>query len=324
LLVTSVAMIVWWIVLAATHTKYHMVNYWWQAGLAAITILYGIFGMMAAKHWSWLKSGVGQGVFFLSLGMIMWGIGQAGWTYYVIKDPNNQTPPSHVLDVLYSSSIPLWFYGMFKLSKATGARYGLRGVWAKIGVVALIIVIFAVSYYFLVNVARGGTSYFHSDTFWNIFFNLVYAAGDVVNLTLALAIFGLSWRFLGGRFKRPIILILIAFAIIYFADFFYSFYFGKNQYYNGHWSDLLYALWATVFGLGLCLLDPTTIRQAVVAPAQPAPLPPAPAPDTTPVPAVPQAVPAPAPDMPSLSSEPAEPGPAVPPANNTDYQGGGQ
>jgi len=261
----------YWAALALTHTKFELINYWWEAALSAVFIMYGIFGFMVAKHWSWLKSGVGSGIFFIAFGLIMWGIAQAGWTYFVIKDPAQQNPPSYVLDVLYFTSIPLWFYGMYKLSKATGAKYGLRSIGAKIAVVVLIILMCAVSYYFLVDVARGGTAYFHKNSFWNIFFDLGYAVGDVINLTFALAIFGLSWKYLGGRFKKPILLILLGFALIYLADFLYSYYDGKGLYYNGQWTDLLYLSVGAVFGLGLAMMDPTTHLQSasVAAVAQP-------------------------------------------------------
>jgi len=313
--IVSSLLVLTWLVLAVTNTRYEMVNYYWQAGLAAAAICFGIFGLTTAKHWSWLKSGVGQGVFLISLGLIMWGLGQAGWTYAVIKDPTYQTPPSHLIDILYSSSIPLWAFGMLRLSKATGAKYGLRGTGAKLGVVELIAVMFILSYYVLVQVARGGSAYFHSSDAVTIFFDLWYAAGDVVNLTLALAIFGLSWKYLGGMFKRPVLMILFGFAVIYLADFMFSFYDGKSQYYNGHWIDLLYVAMLAVFTVGLVLLDPSSPqpRPAAqpVAGAEPSAEPQA---DASSMPEQPQsnAVNPPAPD-------PAAPDPAQP--TNTDTGG---
>jgi hypothetical protein len=265
IIVSSLVLFLYWAALALTHTKFKMINYWWEALLAVVAIGYGAMGMISAKHWSWLKSGVGKSVFFISVGLIMWGIGQAGWTYYVIKDPANQVPPTHILDVIYSSSIPLWAYGIFKLTRATGARYGIRSLKAKLAVTALILIMLAVSYYFLVVVARGGNAYFRQNSFWEIFFDLGYAVGDFVNLTLAVAIFGLSWKYLGGRFKRPILVLLCAFAVIYLADFLFSFYDGKGQYYNGQWVDLVYLLMTAVFGIGLCLLDPGRHQLQAVA-----------------------------------------------------------
>ncbi len=263
LVVTSVALLIYWGALAVTNTKYQLINYWWQAFLAVAAVLYGIFGLLSAKHWSWLKSGVGKSVFSISIGLILWGFGQAVWTYYVIKYPQQQSPTTHLMDVLYFSSLPLWAYGIFILSKASGARYGLKGRWPKIFVIVMSLVMLIVSYVILVNVARGGTIYFHEGkSFWDIFFDLGYAVGDVVNLIMVMTIYALSWRYLGGRFKLPIILILVAFVLLYVADFWYSYLNAQNTYYNGDWVDLTYLLTIATFGLGLCLLDPSDIREA--------------------------------------------------------------
>jgi hypothetical protein len=261
----SAILLIYWLGLFVTHTKYHMVNYWWQIILAVLAIVGGFFGMVTAKHWSWLKSGVGKGVFFVSLGVVMWGIGQAGWSYFVIKDPSQQVPPTHILDVIYFSSIPLWMYGMLQLSKATGAKFALKKPAAKILIILWTIIMVVVSYYLLVVLARGGTKYFHQNTFWEAFFDLGYAIGDAINITLALAIFGLSWEQLGGRFKRPIVGILSGFLFIFLADLLFSYYDGKGVYYNGHWTDLLYLLMVTVFAVALCMLDPTKAKAHVAA-----------------------------------------------------------
>jgi hypothetical protein len=253
----SLVLFVYWIVLFVTKTQMTTANYWWQAILAALSIMAGIFGVFTAKKWSWLKSGVGKGVFFVSLGLLMWGLGQAGWAYYTLAYPDQEVVYNKLVDVLYFSSIPLWAYGIWCLSKATGAKYGLKGIASKIVVIITSVIVAAVSYYFLIIVARGGSSYFDGQTIWNAFFDLAYAFGDAINLILALVIFGLSWKFLGGRFKRPIVAILSAFGLIYLADFFFSYYDGKGQYYNGHWSDLLYLSMVAVMGVGICMLDPS-------------------------------------------------------------------
>jgi len=249
--------VLFWAILFFTATKGKAINYWWQAGMAGIAIIFGIFGMLTAKNWSWLKSGVGQAVFFISLGVVMWGLGQAGWTYYLLKYPGQEVVQSKVIDVLYFASIPLWAYGILKLSKATGAKYGLKAMKGKILVAVLSLIMIAFSYYFLVVIARGGLSYFHDRTVWISFFDLGYAIGDAINLTIAIAVFGLSWKFLGGRFKRPIIAILFSFGLIYLADFLFSYYDGRDSYYNGNPVDLIYLLTIFTIGFALCLLDPS-------------------------------------------------------------------
>ena len=326
LVAISLAMVVFWAALAFTSTKYKTINYWWQAMLSASAIIFGIFGLLSAKQWSWLKSGVGRSVFFISGGLIMWGLGQAVWSYDVLTNPSQQSPNSLLLNVLYWSALPFWAYGILKLSKATGAKYGLRPLKAKVLAAALIIVMFAISYVVLVNVARGGSAYFHQNySFLDYFWDLGYAAGDAINLIIASIIFGFSWKYLGGKFKRPILVTLFAFLLIYLADFWFSYRDGQHLYYNGDWTDLLYLLAVTTFGVGLCLMDPTSKSQQVpeVATIDP----PSPQAFTTSAPApMPAQAPVttPSQDLPSLSSEPAEPAAAPAPTSNNDNQGGGQ
>jgi hypothetical protein len=249
-------LLVWQILMFLTDTKEQTINYWWAAGLSILAIIVGIFGMLTAKKWSWLKSGVGQGIFFISLGNLMWGIGQAGWTYYLFKDPTVASPPSRILDILFMSSIPLWFYGVLKLSRATGAKYGLKKTSGKLLAIALVIIMSIVSYYFLIVIARGGIGYLQDQSIFEGFIDLGYAIGEGIIFTLALTIFGLSWKYLGGRFKYPIVAILISFGVLYFADFAFSYLDGQSRYYNGDVSDLLFLLAFAIFGVGLCLLEP--------------------------------------------------------------------
>jgi hypothetical protein len=256
-------MLITWAVIFFSHSVGKPANNWWQVGMSASALLFGVFGMLTAAKWSWLKSGVGRSVFLMSAAVFMWGVGNSGWTYYLFRDPNQQNPPAHLLDILYSSAIPLWFVGVIMLSKATGARYGLRSLVGKIFVVAIILIMSIASWYLLVEVARGGVSYFKLP-FWEQFFDLGYSVGDAINATIAIALFALSWKLLGGRFKIPILTILAAFVTIYFADFLWSYLSGKNEYFNGDVADLLYMTSISAFGLGINMLDPGTIRKAAV------------------------------------------------------------
>jgi hypothetical protein len=270
--VVTALLFVYWAFLFFSGTKGEMINYYWQAGLAIAAILFGFFGILSAKHWGWLKSGVGLGVFLISLGLIMWGVGQAGWTYYVIKYPDEEVPTALFLDIAYFSSIPLWTTGIFKLSKATGAKYGLKTIAGKVLALAISLIMLGISYYLLVVVARGGINTILEATFMENFWDLGYAAGDAINLTLSLVIFGLSWKFLGGKFRKPIIVILLGFALIFFSDLLFSYRDGLGLYYNGDISDLLYLLMVATFGFGLSLIDPMGSKQNTPAPA-PVPVP---------------------------------------------------
>jgi len=251
----TVFMEITWALIYFSHSVGKPANNWWQVGMSASGIIFGIFGMLTAAKWNWLKSGVGRGIVLISAGVFMWGVGNAGWTYYLFADPNQQNPPAHILDILYSSAIPLWFAGVVMLSRATGARYGLRRLRGKLFVAFIILLMSVVSWYLLVDVARGGASYF-KEPFWNQFFDLGYSIGDAIIATVSIAIYGLSWKLLGGRFKLPILAILGGFVILYFADFLYSYLAGKNEYFNGDVADLLYMTTISALGLSATMLDP--------------------------------------------------------------------
>lgn len=269
------AMLAWWAALFFTNTREQQINYYWQVGMGVTALLFAVFGILTAAKWNWLKSGVGRGIFFISLGLFMWGLGQLGWSYYLFADPGVEAVPSHIPDYIYFSALPLWFYGILTLSKATGARYGIRKTSGKIivGIIASIMAL--ASYYILVVVARGGTDYF-SQPFLNIFFDLGYSIGDAILLTIVIAIFALSWNMLGGRFKAPVITILTAFIFLFFADFSYSYLNGQGVYYNGDIADLFFFLTVSIFGLGVAMLDPghvrkqkTAVKKVTETPAEP-------------------------------------------------------
>jgi hypothetical protein len=246
----------WWAYMYATGTKETNLNYYWAAALAGIAILFGLLGLFTSKRWSWLKSDMGKAIFSISLGVVMWGIAQAGWTYFIFAYPDQEVVQSKLLDLVFFISIPLWTYGILKLSKATGAKYRLKSTKGKLLVTFLPIIMFIFSYYFLIVVARGGLESVNERGYWITFFDYAYAIGDVINLTLAIAIFGLSWNLLGGRFKKPILAVLTGFGLMYIADFAFSYLDGKGLYYNGDISDLMFLIAMTTFGVALCLLDP--------------------------------------------------------------------
>ena len=115
----------------------------------------------------------------------------------------------------------------------------------------------AISYYLLVVVARGGWASYSQQTLWAQFFSLGYSVGDAIIFTIALAIFGLSWKHLGGRFKYPILTILAGFGVMYIADTVFNYRSLNNTYYNGDISDILYLASIIILCIALCMLDPS-------------------------------------------------------------------
>lgn len=218
-----------------------------------IPLVGGIYGLTVSRHWGGLRSAVGRALLFLSLGLITWGIGIVIWLIYNFILQVEIPYPSWA-DAAFIVSWPLWSIGIVYLSRATGAQFGLRKMAGKIILFAVPLLIIALSYYFLVVVARGGIFEF-SNEYLKVFFDLAYPIGDVVILTLATLVYGLSYKYFGGTYRLAIYLILTAFALNYLADFVFSYTTTLETYYNGSLADVLFTTTMFVFAVGVALLD---------------------------------------------------------------------
>lgn len=254
ILIFYIIIFIWWTALFLLNIKYSIHNYLYQLGFGLIPLFGGLSGMVKSRKWGSFKSQVGSAVFFISLGLFSWGMGQMAWSYYNIVLKTEVPYPSFA-DVGYILAVPFWILGIIKLSKATGARFSLSSVRGKIILFALPVLAAAFSYYLLIVVARGGVIDFQGGGL-KLFFDLAYPIGDLVILTLALLIYGLSFDYLGGRFKLPIITLMLGFVLMYVTDFTFSYVTTIEVYYNGHWVDLLFPTVMAFLGFGINNLDP--------------------------------------------------------------------
>src|SRR3989344_1029527 len=125
-LITYYSVIVlWWLSLYITQSVNNLSNYLFAFCFGLIPIFGGVFGVVNSNKWGSVKSFLGKGLLFLSLGLITWGIGQVIFSFYNLF-LNVEVPYPSVADASFILSWPLWGIGMFYLSKVTGANFGLR------------------------------------------------------------------------------------------------------------------------------------------------------------------------------------------------------
>jgi len=218
---------------------------------------YGLF--FVARHWGGWKSDVGRAIIVLSTGLIVWGIGLAIYLFYNLALQVEVPYPSWA-DAGFLPAYALWAIGIVMLSKATGAQFGLRKLGGKTMLFLVPIAIAAASYYLLVTVARGGviTTAESSETL-KLLLDFAYPISDLVIVTLSTLIYGLSYRYFGGKYRLPIYLILSAFTINYFGDFLFSYTTTVETYYNGSLADVLFTTTMYVLSVGIVLLDSRSV-----------------------------------------------------------------
>lgn len=245
--------IIYWIGIMTSNIKTLNINLMFSFSTAVLAFIGGIMGFIVSKHWGGNKSAVGKGLQALSIGTILWALGNFVWSYYTFF-LHTAIPYPSLSDVGYIAAVPLWMIGIFYLSKATGAKYGLRNKLGQAFLVILPIIMFVVCYYLLVTVARGG-SITSGGGLLKVFFDFAYPLSDVVIITIALLTYGLSFRYLGGRYKWPVLITLLGFLIEFFADFSFSYTTTINTYFNGYYPDMLFATSMFVISFGINSFD---------------------------------------------------------------------
>lgn len=230
-----------------------------QIPLAAIPVLGSLIGFSIAKSWGGFKSRLGKATIFYSLGLLAWGSGVIGWLIYIYGLGITEVPYPSPADFIYMLAQIMWYAATLVMARVIGAQYGLKQKgWLK----AIIGSVFAVglSYVLLVTIAREGQLETSGLTL-KTFFDFYYPIATALSLTLTLVTYMLSHKYLGGLYKKALIVLFTGFIFQFFGDFYYTFATNNETYYNGHWSDMLFTTAMLVLTLGLLMFDPNRVTK---------------------------------------------------------------
>jgi len=220
-----------------------------QIPITIIPFVGGIFGVLKSNKWGGSKSVIGRAILSLSIGLLTWSIGMMAWDYYIFFT-SIEVPYPSIADLFFVISWPLWAYGVYELSKATGARFGFKSNGGKLMFYLIPVLVSVLSYYLLIVVARGGVIDWGGGLL-KLFFDLFYPIGDVVILTVIAVVYSLSRNLLGGSYKPAVILLFLAFVLNYFTDFTFSYTTTVGSYFNGHFVGFMFT--TTMFALSFAL-----------------------------------------------------------------------
>ncbi|MDB5169712.1 MAG: Signaling protein ykoW [Candidatus Saccharibacteria bacterium] len=211
----------------------------------AITALVGaVCGLYASKHWGGFKSVFGRALGFFSLGLLAQVFGQVTYSYYALVQGIEAPYPS-IGDIGYFGSIIFYALGVLLLAKALGARFKNASKAQQAVAIVLPLALLLTSYtLFLKNYESTG------DTL-TTFLDFGYPLGQAVYVGLALLVYILSFKLLGGKMKSKILLLLTALLIQFSADFLFLYRLNEGQWYAGDVSDLLYQIAYFVMALAL-------------------------------------------------------------------------
>jgi len=256
------AAIFWFLLTVYTGHTNHTAGLYLQIFLFIIPFLGALAGFRNARLWGGFKSAIGKAIVLISLGTLTWSIGMLAWNYFIFVAKIEVPYPSWA-DAAFILSWPLWTLGVVYLSKATGVKFALRRAEGKILLFVVPIVAIVASYYLLIKVARGGIIDLDASNILKLFFDLFYPIGSAIILAITLTFFSLSRNFLGGKYKVPIIILIIAFLVNYLADFIFSYTTTNETYFNGHFVDFLFVTAMYLLSMYLSLMTTLKDKQLI-------------------------------------------------------------
>ncbi len=233
-----ILLVIFWVTLFFSGLKTSFYNYLYSFLFGLIPLIGGFIAILNSRAWGGFKSAVGKSVFCIGFGLFCWGFGETIWSYYnfFLDEP---APYPSLADLGFAPSIFFYGLGAIYLSRAIGAKYGLRNTYAKIFTTVAPLFILAISYYLFVTIARGGILVPPGETLLKTVLDIAYPLGDFLALTIAIIISGLSFRYLGGKYLLNVISILSGLAVMTIADAVFSYTTTLGTFYNGQFGDLL-------------------------------------------------------------------------------------
>lgn len=239
---------IWWIILFASGAKETFQNYLFGATYGLICLWGGIWGLIISKRWGGFASTIGKAIIFLSLGLLAQEFGQLIFSYYNIF-LRIEIPYPSLADVGFFGSIPFYIFGMIYIAKAAGSKFSLNTVINKLQIVAVPALMLIVSYTLFLKDYE-----FDFSNPLQIFLDFGYPFGEALYISVAILVYFLSRKLLGGVMKSRILFLIGAFVVQYLADFNFLYQNSQGTWINGGYGDYIYFLAYFIMTIGLIQL----------------------------------------------------------------------
>jgi len=218
----------------------------WADSYQIMAILGGILGIHISKKWGGTRSLIGRASLGFSVGLLLQAFGQSVYAYYGIFKGIEAAYPS-IGDIGFFGSIPCYIFGVLNLAKAAGAGFIVKKTSGKIIAIGIPAALLILSYLVFLN----GYEITYSLV---TFLDFGYPLGQAIYISLAITTLFLTNRILGGLFRTPILLLLFALVVQYFADFIFLYRSARDTYTVGGMTDIIYLVAYFVMTVSIFIL----------------------------------------------------------------------
>ncbi len=207
----------------------------WSASYQILALWGVIWGFYYSRQWGGFKSVIGRANIAFALGLCAQLFGQTTFSYFFYKGID--IPYPSIADIGFFGSIPFYIYGTLLLGKAAGSKVSLKNYGNKIQAFLIPFVLLALSYYvFLREYAIDSSQPLRT------FLDFGYPLGQAIYVSIAILVYTLSRKTLGGMMKMPTLLFLISLVFQYISDYIFLYQSSLGTYIGGGYVDYLYAL----------------------------------------------------------------------------------
>lgn len=227
----------WWAVLYFYYgAELTEPNLYWAATYQVLAIWGGLFGLFASRSWGGMRSRMGRSITFLSIGLLLQAFGQSSFSYYTTILGVGIPYPS-IADVGYFGSVIFYIIGIYSLARVSGVSITLKKYRGKAFAILIPAILFIFSYSLFLSSYQ-----FDWSNPLRVFLDFGYPIGQAIYVSIAVLAFILSKDVLGGIMRGPIIFVIYALVIQYFADSNFLFQAINSTWINGGYGDFLYTL----------------------------------------------------------------------------------
>ncbi len=206
----------------------------WSALYGIMALYGGVVGLFVSRRWGGLRSLIGKSVVFMSCGLLAQEFGQVAYSAYTYLF-HVEIPYPSLGDVGYFGSVIFYILGIIYLIKALSIKKTTGTFLGKFWLALLPVVLLTCSYCMFL---RGYSFDFHHPLV--IFLDFGYPLGQAFYISLALAVFILSKRYLGGVMKPVILFLIFALILQYSSDFTFLYQNSRSTWKTAGFNELMY------------------------------------------------------------------------------------
>lgn len=262
IIILWVALSLWWCYIYLIQDGLNINgNLLWAATYQLVAVTGALSAIVIARRWGGWQSLMGRTMLVFSIGLLLQCFGQSVFSYYNLVT-GIEVPYPSLADLGFFLSVPTYIYGTVLLGRVAGVHVLLKSAKHKILAALLVISIVGFSGFFFMN---------HYEVDWSeplrVFLDFGYPLGQALYVSLAIITYILSRSFLGGIMRKYLLLILIALAVQYTADFNFLFQATRGTWLNGGYGDYIYLFAYFTMGLSLIKLGGAfrKIREGIVS-----------------------------------------------------------